>query len=336
MQKGVLLVNLGSPDSPSVKDVKKYLDQFLMDERVIDIPYLMRAFLVKGIIVNTRSKHSAEAYKKVWWEEGSPLIVLSRRLQKKVQQRVSIPVELGMRYGNPSLESGIESLHKQGVTHILLVPLYPQFAMATTETISVLAEKIRKKKYPNIQITEIPAFYEREDYIKVLAQSIKEEFSEDYLLFSYHGIPERHIYKSDVTQSHCKIDDNCCKNDSPAHSYCYRHQCYATTEAVVKELGLKEGSYGTSFQSRLGKNPWLQPYTDATIESLAHKGIKRLAVVTPAFVSDCLETIEEIGMEGKEDFLKAGGETYKLIPCLNDRDDWSDTLANWIKKWQNV
>ncbi|SFS71223.1 ferrochelatase [Lutibacter maritimus] len=334
--KGALLVNLGSPNSTSVKDVKNYLDEFLMDKRVIDIPYLIRAFVVKGIILNTRPKKSAEAYKKIWWPEGSPLIVLSERLHKKVQENSDIPIELAMRYGNPSIKSGIQKLADKGVTEILLLPLYPQFAMATTETIVVLANKIVKKHFPHIKITDVPAFYNQPDYIAVLSNSIQKHLAEtkpDHLLFSYHGVPERHIKKSDVTKSHCKIDGSCCKTPSDAHEFCYRHQCYQTTKNVAKFLNLKEGTYSTSFQSRLGREPWLQPYTDQTIDDFAKNGVKNLAVVTPAFVSDCLETLEEIGMEAKHSFEENGGEHFSTIPCLNDNDDWANTVSNWINNW---
>ncbi|MFI2741822.1 ferrochelatase [Zhouia sp. PK063] len=334
--KGVLLVNLGSPDSTDPKDVKKYLDEFLMDERVIDVPYLLRAFLVKGIILNTRPKKSAAAYQKIWWDEGSPLIVLSERLQKAVDQLTAVPIALAMRYGNPSIETGLQELANKGVDEVLLVPLYPQFAMATTETILVLAEKIREKKFPNMSFTNVPAFYNHPDYVRVLANSIQDELKDkdwDHILFSYHGVPERHIKKSDITKSHCKIDGQCCQTSSPAHQFCYRHQCYETTRQVAKYLELKEGSYSTSFQSRLGRDPWLQPYTDATINSYAEKGIKNLAVVTPAFVSDCLETLEEIGMEGKEEFLAHGGENFYAIPCLNVNEDWVKVLSRWIDEW---
>lgn len=336
MKKGVLLINLGSPDSPEPKDVKKYLDEFLMDERVIDVPYLLRVLLVRGIILNTRPKKSAKAYQKIWWPEGSPLIVLSKRLQEKVQEKVSVPVALAMRYGNPSIASGLEALHQQGVDEVLLVPLYPQFAMATTETILVLAEQIRTKKYPHMAFTILPAFYNQPDYIKDLSNSIKtslEIFKHDHLLFSYHGVPERHIQKSDITKSHCKIDKSCCITPSPAHEFCYRHQCYETTRQVAEFLNLEEGTYSTSFQSRLGRDPWLQPYTDATIDGLAQQGIKNLAVVTPAFVSDCLETLEEIGMEAAESFEENGGEHFLSIPCLNDSDNWVKTLSRWIDQW---
>lgn len=335
--KGILLVNLGSPDSPQPKDVRKYLDEFLMDERVIDVPYLLRAFLVKGIILNTRPKKSAKAYQKIWWEEGSPLIVLSKRLHEKVQKLVDMPIALAMRYGKPSIETGLAELHQKGVTEVLLVPLYPQFAMATTETILVKAEEIRKKNYPKMQFSILPAFYNHPDYVKVLAQSIQqsiEPFKPDYVLFSYHGVPERHIKKSDVTKKHCKIDGNCCQIPSKAHEFCYRHQCYETTRQVVKLLGLPEGTYSTSFQSRLGRDPWLQPYTDATIDGLAQKGIQKIAVVTPAFVSDCLETLEEIGMEAAHSFQENGGKEFLAVPCLNDGDEWVKTLARWFEEFK--
>ncbi len=334
--KGALLVNLGSPNSTSTKDVRNYLDEFLMDERVIDVPYLFRAFLVKGIILNTRPKKSAAAYKKIWWDEGSPLIVLSQRLHKKVQENTNIPVELAMRYGNPSMKSGIQKLADQGVDEILLIPLYPQFAMATTETIEVLAKKIAKKQFPNIKLTMVPAFYNQPDYIEVLSESIQtslEALKPEHLLFSYHGVPERHIKKSDITKSHCTIDGSCCNTPSAAHEFCYRHQCYETTKNVAAKLNLAEGSYSTSFQSRLGSDPWLQPYTDKTIDNFAINGLKKLAVVTPAFVTDCLETLEEIGMEAKHSFMENGGEDFNMIPCLNEDDNWVKTLSGWIKEW---
>ena len=247
-----------------------------------------------------------------------------------------VPVEVAMRYRKPSIKTGIEKLVKQGVTEIMLIPLYPQFAMATTETITVLADDIVKKHFPQVTLTSLPAFYNNEDYVKVLSESIQREIEKinpEHILFSYHGVPERHIKKSDITKSHCQLNGTCCKTPSPAHEFCYRHQCYATTENVAKALNLKEGSYSTSFQSRLGKDPWLQPYTDQTIDNFAQKGIKNLAVVTPAFVSDCLETLEEIGMEAKHSFIENGGEEFTAIPCLNDDDEWAATLAKWINNW---
>jgi ferrochelatase len=293
--KGVLLVNLGSPESPSPKDVKTYLGEFLMDERVVDLPKLFRNILVKGIILNTRPKQSAKAYKKIWWDEGSPLIVLSERLQAKVSDKVSTPVSLAMRYGSMSIKKGLQELVDQGVDDIFIIPLYPQFAMATTETILVLAEKLRDEFFPNVSFTSLPPFYNHPDYIRVLSNSISEGLKGkewEHLLFSYHGVPERHIRKSDITKSHCKINGECCAIASKAHEFCYRHQCYETTRLVAEYLELKEGTFSTSFQSRLGVDPWLQPYTDRTVANFAKSGTKQLAIATPAFVSDCLETLE--------------------------------------------
>lgn len=338
MSKGVLLVNLGSPDSTSTKDVKKYLDEFLMDERVIDSPYLIRAFVVKGIILNTRPKKSAEAYKKIWWDEGSPLIVISERFKDKIAENSQVPVALGMRYGSMSIKKGLQELKVKGVTEVLLVPLYPHYAMSSFETVVVKATEVQEKYFPGMEITTLQPFYNHQDYIRVMCNNLKnhlEGFDYDHILFSYHGIPERHILKSDPTNSHCKIDGNCCNTPSVAHETCYRHQCFETTKQIVKNLGLQEGTYSNSFQSRLGRDPWLKPYTDFEFERLAKAGVKNLVVVTPAFVSDCLETLEEIAMEGKEQFLEAGGEDYKHVPCLNENDDWVEVMNRWINEWAN-
>lgn len=338
MKKGVLLVNLGSPDTTKTSDVRKYLDEFLMDERVIDIPYWKRFLLIKGIILNTRPKKSAAAYKKIWWDEGSPLVVISERFTKKVADKIEIPVELGMRYGSMSIKKGLQKLVNRGVEEVLLVPLYPHYAMSSYETVVEKAKQVNRDDFPNLKIVTLPVFYKNPDYIKVMADNIKnhlEGFDYDHVLFSYHGIPERHIYKSDTTKSHCKIDGSCCNKPSKAHRTCYRHQCFETTKGIVAELGLKEGTYSDSFQSRLLKDPWLKPYTDFELEKFPKEGKKKLAVVTPAFVSDCLETLEEIAMEGEEEFLEAGGESYKHIPCLNDNDNWVQVMVNWIEQWQD-
>ncbi|PKG52133.1 ferrochelatase [Olleya sp. 1-3] len=336
MKKGVLLVNLGSPESPEPKDVKKYLGEFLMDERVIDVPLWARTLLVKGIILNTRPKQSAKAYKKIWWEEGSPLIVLSEQLQDQVQNHTELPIALAMRYGSMTIKKGLQELVDKGVDEVFLIPLYPQFAMATTETILVLAEEVRQADFPNLKIDSLPAFYNKPDYIKVLAESVKGHLQDkdyEHLLFSYHGVPERHIRKSDITNGHCKIDGSCCETASKAHEFCYRHQCKEVTRLVGEYLGLEENTFSTSFQSRLGFDPWLQPYTDRTIERLGKKGIKKMAIVTPAFVSDCLETLEEIAMEGEEIFHEVGGKEFTTIPCLNTDSNWVKLLAEWINKW---
>lgn len=334
--KGVLLINLGSPDSPNPKDVKRYLGEFLMDGRVIDVPYLLRAFLVKGIILNTRPKKSAEAYQKIWWDEGSPLVVISERFQNKVRERAKVPVALGMRYGSMSIQKGLKELHDQGVDDVLVVPLYPHYAMSSTETVIEKTKKEQKKHFPNMNLTIVPSFYNHPDYIRVLSEKIKsgiEGVDYDHILFSYHGIPERHIRKTDPTKSHCKIDGSCCNTPSKAHEFCYRHQCFETTKEVVAYLNLPEGKYSNSFQSRLGGDPWLKPYTDFEFERLPKEGKKNLVVITPAFVADCLETLEEIAMEGKEEFKEAGGEEYKHIPCLNDDDSWVKVMTRWINEW---
>jgi len=340
MKKGILLVNLGSPDSPNPKDVKKYLDEFLMDERVIDLPTWARTILVKGIILNTRPKVSAKAYKKIWWEEGSPLIVLSERLQEKVQSKVDYPVALAMRYGSMTLKKGIQELVDKGCTEVKTIPLYPQFAMATTETIDVKIDEIIAEHYPQVTITRTPAFYNREDYINVLSNSIAERLDGldyEHILFSYHGVPERHIRKSDITNGNCKMNGKCCfKMGSKQHEFCYRHQCEITTVNVAKKLGLKNGTYSTTFQSRLGFDPWLKPYTDRTIERMGKEGTMKMAIVTPAFVSDCLETLEEIAMEGEEIFHEVGGKEFTVIPCLNERGDFAQVLANIIEEWATV
>ena len=335
--KGVLLVNLGSPDSPTAKDVKPYLDEFLMDERVIDVPKILRNILVRGIILQTRPKKSAKAYAKIWWEEGSPLIVLSERFAEKVKKHTKIPVALGMRYGSMSIKEGLQELKEKGVDEVLLVPLYPHYAMSSYETVVVKTMEVKEEAFPEMKITTLPAFYRSPDYIKVLSQSIAEglkDFDYDHILFSYHGIPERHIRKSDPTRFHCKIDGSCCSVNSVAHNTCYRHQVYETTELVKAELGLSEEKVSTSFQSRLAGDPWLKPYTDFEFERFPKEGKKKLAVVTAAFVADCLETLEEIAMEGKEQFEAAGGEHYKHIPCLNDGDAWVEVMAKWVNEWE--
>ncbi len=337
--KGVLLVNLGSPDSPTPKDVKPYLDEFLMDKYVIDYPYLFRVFLVRGIIIGLRKRaeKSAEAYQQIWWDEGSPLIVLSERLHKKVQAKNDMPIALAMRYGKPSIKTGLTELHQKGVTDVLVLPLYPQHAMASTQTITELANKIQKEQFPNMKLTHFPAFYNRKEYIVAQAESIKKhlgDFDYEKLVFSYHGIPERHIRKSDVTKSHCKMDGQCCQIASKAHEFCYRHQCFETTRQIVKYLNLDQNKVMNTFQSRLSGDKWLDPYTDVEIDNLAKNGVKKIAVVTPAFVSDCLETLEEIGMRAKEDFISNGGEELLAIPCMNEDELWIDALHTWIEDWK--
>ncbi len=334
--KGVLLINLGSPDSPTKEDVKPYLDEFLMDERVIDVAGWLRNIIVRGIILRTRPKKSAAAYAKIWWEEGSPLVVISQRFEQKIRGKIDIPVTLGMRYGSMTIDGALQDLKVRGISEVLLVPLYPHYAMSSYETVVVKTMEVVKLHYPEIRLTTLPAFYKQKEYIRVLSEKIRAElegFDYDHLLFSYHGIPERHIRKSDPTHYHCKIDAHCCFTNSVAHHSCYRHQCFNTTEAVKKYLGLPAAKVSNSFQSRLPNDPWLKPYTDLEFERLAREGKKNLAVITPAFVSDCLETLEEIAMEGKKQFQSAGGQKYHHIPCLNDSDSWVQVMADWINTW---
>jgi len=329
--KGILLVNLGSPDSTSVKDVRKYLREFLMDEYVIDVPYLLRKFLIECIILPFRPKKSAEAYSQIWWKEGSPLVTISKRVAEKVKQKTNISVALAMRYGNPSIKNGIKELVNQGVTEILVYSLYPHYAMSSTKTVEEKAKDIQQKLYPNITLQFNKPFYNKPNYIKALSTSIKEHLPSEFdcLLFSYHGLPERHIRKTDPNGT-CKLGNCCFGEDLPSHSTCYRHQTYKTTELVRQELDLPKAKIYQSFQSRLGNDPWLKPATDKIFEEFPQKGKKKIAVVAPAFVSDCLETLEELQMRGKEDFMAAGGEEFIYIPCMNESELWIDFLIEEI------
>ena len=333
MKKGVLLINLGSPDSTSVKDVRAYLKEFLSDPKVID-KWFVRNIILNLFILPSRPKKSAEAYRKIWWEKGSPLIVLTERLQKKMQNLTETPVEIAMRYGNPSIQAGLKALKDQGCTEVFAIPLYPQYAMSTTETVVEKTKEVQQKHFADMKIDFMPAFFDDDRYIGILADSIQKELPAEFdkVLFSYHGIPERHIYKTDKTNT-CEIGKCCFREENPSHATCYRHQCYKTTELVREKLGLTKKQVFQSFQSRLGSDPWLQPYTDATLENFPGKGVEKIAVVAPAFVSDCLETLEELAMEGKEEFLEAGGKEFHYIPCLNDQDAFVDYLLEKVDDW---
>lgn len=337
-KKGIILMNLGSPDSTKVKDVRRYLNQFLMDERVIDIPYLTRLLLVKGIIVPFRAPKSAEAYRTIWTKQGSPLIELTKQLQIALQQQTTIPVEMAMRYGNPSIESAFEKLLKKhpGIQEVVAVPLYPHYAMASYETAVVDAKKIHQKNNYSFHLSFIKPYYNEPHYIEAMAENIRPYLQQEYdhILFSYHGIPERHLRKTDATGCHCLKVDDCCNVPSPAHATCYRHQCITTTRLVTEKLGIPENKYSFSFQSRLGRDPWLKPYTDFRLTDMPKEGIKKLLILCPAFVSDCLETLEEIAIRGKETFIEAGGETYTMIGCMNVHPLWVQALAGWMKQFE--
>jgi len=333
MSKAILLVNLGSPDSPSVPDVRRYLNEFLMDGRVIDTAWPIRRFVV-GMILIKRPHESGEAYEKIWTKDGSPLVTSSRNVQKLLQARVSVPVELAMRYQNPSIESAVKKLAAKGVTETLLIPLFPHYAMSSYETAVVRVEEVARKLAPQMKLTVQPPYYDHPDYIAALVASAKDYLKDyDHLLFSYHGIPERHLHKSDPTGCHCLKVENCCEVASPAHATCYRAQCFATTREFVKLAGVPKEKYSVSFQSRLGKDPWLKPYTDYELARLPNEGKKRVLVICPAFVSDCLETIEEIGMRGCEEFMAGNGKEFTRIPCMNEHPAWVEALEKMSAKF---
>ena len=324
--QGVLLINLGSPDSTSVPDVRRYLREFLMDPRVIDSPWPVRALVVYGFILPRRPAQSAEAYEKIWTREGSPLVVTSRRVRGQLETRLGLPVELAMRYRLPRVEGALRSLAQRGASEVALIPLFPHFAMSSFETAVLHVEETRRRMAPQLQLRVAKPYYRDPGYIRALVHSARSALDEqpDHMLFSFHGIPERHLRKSDPTGRHCLASPDCCRTPSQAHATCYRAQCLQTVEAFVAATGLAR--YSVSFQSRLGRDPWLRPYTDQEIPRLAREGVRKLRVMCPAFVSDCLETLEEIGMRGRELFEEAGGEDFALVPCLNEDPVWIEAL----------
>jgi ferrochelatase len=337
-KRAVLLVNLGSPDSPSVPDVRRYLDEFLGDERVIDKPAQpFRSILFNGIIIPRRAPKSAHAYEQIWTKEGSPLIVTSRSVQQKLAAAVgsAATVYLAMRYGTPSIASVLTRMAADGIEEALLFPQYPHYAMSSWETVVVKVQEEALRVAPRIKFTLVQPFFADTDYIDALhavtAPYLKKPH--DYVLFSYHGIPERHLRQSDPSHAHCLTVNDCCSSCSPVHATCYKAQCLATTRLLVARLGLAADRYSVSFQSRLVGEPWLRPYTDFELERLPGDGKKRLLVLCPAFVTDCLETLEEIRGEGAETFLEAGGESFEQIPCLNDQPPFIDFLASRVRRW---
>lgn len=336
MSKAVLLVNLGSPASTKVGDVKSYLREFLTDERVIDKAFV-RKYIVPSIILNTRPRKSAEAYSEIWTDEGSPLIVISRNQADKLNQLIEEPVYLAMRYAEPSIAGVLRQIKEDGHTELFCIPLYPQYAMSSYETVVVKVNEEAAAICPDIHIRFQQPFYNHPDYLDILAASIGENLPEDTekLIFSFHGIPERHLQLSDPSNAHCLCQKDCCRKPNPAHATCYRHQCFATVDEVVRRLQLPPERFFVSFQSRLGRDPWLTPFTDRTLEDMARSGVRKLRVVCPAFVTDCLETLEEIAGEGKEIFEEAGGEDFALIPCLNEDDRWIGFLRDRVDEWRS-
>jgi ferrochelatase len=327
---GLLLLNLGSPDSYSIPDVRRYLGEFLMDERVIDAPYLVRSMIVKGFILPFRPGRSAHAYSKVWTTEGSPLKVITESFKKEIEQLVELPVSVAMRYGNPTPQGAFDDLRKKcsDLKRVFIAPMYPHYAMSSYETAVVHA---RKSIPGNIDVQVLKPFYKEADYIDCLAASIQPhvEVPFDHVLFSYHGLPVRHLKKSDCTHSHCYAVNNCCNVPSKAWDTCYKHQVTQTTNLVASKLGLLTSQFTVSFQSRLGRDEWTRPFTSELLESFPSMGVKKLVIVCPAFVADCLETLEEIGITGKEAFMKAGGESMTVVPCLNTFTPWVKTFTSW-------
>ncbi|HWA10318.1 MAG TPA: ferrochelatase [Opitutaceae bacterium] len=340
-KRAVLLVNLGSPDSTSVPDVRRYLREFLGDERVLDRPPApLRWALLEGIILRTRPVKSAHAYSRVWTPEGSPLVVTSKSVQAKLAAALgpALPVYLAMRYGNPSIAEVVARIAADGVDEVLLFPQYPHYAMASWETVVVKVFDEVARLAPKLRMTTVQPFFADEDYIEALhavsAPYLAQPY--DHVLFSYHGLPERQMRKADSSHAHCLRVADCCNTCSPAHATCYRAQIVKTTQALVRRAGIAADKHSISFQSRLVGEPWLQPFTDREFVRLPKEGKKRLLVLCPAFVTDCLETLEEIALQGRDTFLSSGGESFKQIPCLNDQAPYIDFLANRVQYWLNA
>ena len=338
-RRAVLLVNLGSPASTEVADVRTYLQEFLGDDRVIDRPAskFVRNILVNRIIIPKRVKNSAHAYAQIWTEEGSPLINLSKSARDKLAAVLGpeTPVYLAMRYGQPSIASIISQIAADGIDELLLFPQYPHYAMSSWETVVVRVMEEVAAQAPNLKVTTVQPFYADDDYIAALHAVAAPYLAQphDFLLFSYHGLPVRHMRKADSSGAHCQTVPDCCTTCSPAHATCYKAQCTATTRQFTAKAGIAADRHAMSFQSRLVGEPWLSPYTDYEFEQLPAKGVKRLLVICPAFTTDCLETLEEIQQEGRDTFMAAGGESFQQIPCLNDHPAFIDFLAKRVQSW---
>lgn len=335
-KQGILIVNLGTPDSPTNANVRKYLDEFLMDERVIDVNPVLRTLLVKGIIVPFRGPKSAKLYREIWSDTtGSPLMHYSLLQRELLQQKLGddYHVELAMRYQSPSIESALNRLKDAQVNSIKVIPMFPHYASASTGSVlEKVMELVRKwQTIPNISF--INSFHDNELMIEVFAENGRKHHPEtyDHVLFSFHGLPQRQLKKSDHSKMHCLKVENCCSTLTENNKFCYSAQCHDTARLIAAKLGLAEDKYSVCFQSRLGKDPWVQPYTSVVIEELAEKGVKRLLVFCPAFVADCLETVYEVTVEYGDEFKKLGGEHVQLVESLNDNPLWIDALQGMVK-----
>ena len=335
---GLLLVNLGTPAEPTASAVRTYLREFLSDPRVLDMNPVGRFFLLNLIILPFRPKKSAEAYRLVWDEKrGSPLLFHSQDLAASVQESLGQRwhVELAMRYGEPSLSGAFARMRERAIEHVVILPLYPQYASSSTGSTLDAVYRHAAEAWNVPHLSVIDPFYEHPGFIEAFAENGRKamaELSPDHVLFSFHGLPERHMRKSDEQGDHCLARPDCCDTMVAANRNCYRAQCYATARALASALSLDDDGYTVGFQSRLGKTPWIKPYTDHLLDSLAADGKRRLAVFCPAFVADCLETLEEIGMRAEEQFLAAGGEALALVPSLNSEPLWVDAVVSLVRE----
>lgn len=339
-QTGVLLINLGTPDTPTPAAVGRYLREFLMDGFVIDVPSPLRWFLVNVMIVPRRKIQSAKAYQKVQLPEGSPLLVYTRDFAQKVAAQLAryddqYVVEFAMRYGNPSIKSALERLRDRHVTKIMVMPLYPQYAESSFETAVVETRKRAQEIGLADRLVVFPPFYDRPEFTTVYANHVAETVkgeAPDHFVFSFHSLPVRHLKRLDASGRHCLARAECCRQISAVNKNCYRAQCMFTARAMAAQLGLSEDACSVSFQSRLGRAEWIGPQTEQVLRALALKGVKRVAVACPSFVADCLETVEEIALRARDAFIQAGGEELRLIPSLNSNPAWVETVTNWIRE----
>jgi len=333
---GVLLVNVGTPESPRASDVRRYLREFLGDPPVLGLSPLARFLLLNFVILPLRPRRSAHAYQKIWLPEGSPLLVHSRSLRGAVSAELgpSHVVEIGMRYGKPSIRTGLEALCRAGVERIVAFSLFPQHSEAAAGSADdkVREEHGRLENAP--PLVTLGSFYADTGFIAAhtaVARDRLEAFRPDHVLMSFHGLPEEHVRRADPSGSLCLAKDSCCDDIGPANHFCYRAQCYATARKLAAALEIEE-SYEVAFQSRMGRTPWIRPYTQTRLSEIHAGGVKRLAVLCPAFVADCLETNEEIGIRARDTWLALGGEDFLLVPSLNDHPAWATTVADMLKR----
>jgi protoporphyrin/coproporphyrin ferrochelatase len=332
---GVLLLQLGTPDSTSVSDVRRYLREFLSDPRVLDIPAPARALLLNAVILPFRPRRSAEAYEKIWTPMGSPLTIFTAELSTRVQEILGdgYRVAFGMRYQNPSIEEAVDQLTGAGCDEVVILPLFPQYASAAGGSAAEKALQVLGERWNVPSVRTVGTFYDNAGFLASVAHVARPmlaEFAPDHVLFSYHGLPEKQVKKSDVTGAWCLASEGCCDRITDANRFCYRAQCFATTRGLVEELGLVDGSYSTTFQSRLAGQKWIEPYTDKELAGLHRSGVRRLAVLTPSFTADCLETIEEIGIRLREQWEAFGGTELLRVPCVNADEGWARAVADMV------